>query len=69
MYTYLSQKNFLYSELRADEAKQIFYPYEMSHVVIVLYVQQINMFVYFLIGEPNRKDREFLCCSSRCSTR
>jgi len=27
----------------------------MSHVVIILYVQQINMLVHFLIGEPNRK--------------
>jgi len=32
----------------------------MSHVVIVLYVQQINMLVYFSIDEPNRKDQEFL---------
>jgi len=47
------------ADLQADKARQIFYPYKMSHVVIVLYVQQINMLVHFSIGEPNRKNQEF----------
>jgi len=48
------------TELQADEARQIFYPYEMSHVVIVLYVQQVNMPVQLRIGESYRKNGEFL---------
>jgi len=46
------------TELRADEARQILDPYEMSRI-IVLYVQQIDMLVHLPIYESYRKNREF----------
>jgi len=49
MYTYLPV--LLLATLRAHEAEQILDPYKVSRV-IVLYVKQINILVYFSTGEP-----------------
>jgi len=46
---------FFSADLRADEAKKILDPREMFRVII-LYVQQINMFLHFLISKLYRKD-------------
>jgi len=32
----------------------------MSHIIVVLHAQQINVLVSLCISEPNRKDQKFL---------
>jgi len=49
---------FFFNKLWAYEAKKILNLRKVS-LVIVLYVQQIDMLIHFSIGEPNRKERKF----------